>query len=417
MPNSKNTTDKRKCVKKNISKKRGGTNPYANKDLIKTGPQQTPTQGKPKYTDVPTFIKTILHDTNIKITLLTDEDKIKLNKMIDYYNSPKNTGGRDFILKFYMKFFLFSKIKQKWESILIYLTLHKFNKKFDDEKNISKNQEILKYLYYSLYSKTSNKNKIITTTDYSKFTINNINYIKELYFKGEKFLKLYENYMFETEFIEKNNNNTSLKNIIKSLKEHYILDILLGSLIDDEMRFICVYKEGILYGHTPYVELKDKEGHLFYHFDIIENFDKHYKINGKSLSEYYDKPILHLESKSIDHDKYLCEHWIDKITCNNYQHIAPNDYKFLFDPLINKDTFNLNFNNINKKFLSKIIGTKEEGTKRDGDIGLKGENLNYIKNIKIKDFKAIMKSPKEKNVIEFNPNQTILETFWESIFG
>ena len=211
--------------------------------------------------------------------------------------------------------------------------------------------------------------------------------------------------------------NKSLKTIIKSLKEHYILDILLGSLLGDEMRFICVTKKGTLYGYTPYVELKDKEGHLFYHFDIIENFDKNYKINGKSLSEYYDKSILHLESKSTDHDKYLCEHWFDKNTCNNYQHIAPKEYQFLFDPLINKDTFNLNFYNINKKFLSKIIGTKEEGIERDGDIGLNGENLNYVKNIKIKDFKAIMKSPKEKNVIEFNPNQTILETFWESIFG
>tara|TARA_Y100000389_G_scaffold114511_1_gene111668 strand:+ start:123 stop:1367 length:1245 start_codon:yes stop_codon:yes gene_type:complete len=414
MPNSKNTiTDKSKCAKKNISKKRGGTNANITiQELI-----------KPKYTDEKTFInfqknfKTLLQDTNIKTTIPTINDQ--LNTMINYYSSDQNTGSRDFILKFYMKFLLFSKIEKKWESIFIYLTLLKFNKKFNensyDDVNILKNQEILKYLYYSLYSKTS-KNKIITaTTDYSKFTISNINYIKELYFKGEKFLKLYENYMFETEFIEKK--NKSLKNIIKSLKEHYILDILLGSLIDDEMRFICVYKEGILYGHTPYVELKNKKGHLFYHFDIIENFDKHYKINGKSLSEYYDKPILHLESKSIDHDKYLCEHWFDKTTCNNYQHIAPNEYKFLFDPLINKDTFNLNFNNINKKLLSKIIGTKEEGTKRDGDIGLKGENLNYIKNIKIKDFKAIMKSPKEKNVIEFNPNQTILETFWESIFG
>lgn len=412
MSNVKNKADKTKYVKKNI-KKRGGTNTNTKLNEL----------SKPKYTDEQTFIKfkekleTLLRDKEIANTLPQN----KLNAIIKYYNSKNNTGGLDFILKFYMKFILFSKIERKWESIFIYLTLYKFNKHLNNEKNekilsdIVQNKEILKYLYYSLYS----KNEIITTTNHSIFTVkepvafNKV--IQDLYFKGKNILNLYKNYMFKTDFF--NSESKSTINIIRSLKENYILDILLGSLLDNEMRIICVTKKGTFYGQTPYVEIENKKGFLFYHFDIIENFDKHHKIDNKSLSEYYNRPILQLESKSIDYDMYICEHWYGKITCNNYQHMIPTDIQFIFDPLLKNDTFNLTFKDINKKLLNKIIGTDSFGIKRDGDSDPGGKNINYIKKIKIEDFKAIMRSPKEKNVIDFSHNQTVVDTIWESIFG
>jgi hypothetical protein len=117
MSNVKNKADKTKYVKKNI-KKRGGTNTNTKLNEL----------SKPKYTDEQTFIKfkekleTLLRDKEIANTLPQN----KLNAIIKYYNSKNNTGGLDFILKFYMKFILFSKMKKMKKSYQILYKIKKF---------------------------------------------------------------------------------------------------------------------------------------------------------------------------------------------------------------------------------------------------------------------------------------------------